>query len=71
MNTKSDLALASYIAKLETNNAALLEVLEAVQQACLFDDDSVPSKIGVTFDPHIHKELFNQICAAIKTAKTT
>ncbi len=43
---------------------ALREVLEKVRQCCLFDDDA--GEIGVTNDPHIPPELFNEICAALQ-----
>lgn len=44
----------------------LADALEAVKQACLFADDD--GTIGVTQDPHIHSELFDQICAALREA---
>ena len=43
----------------------LRRVLERVRHACLFADDDV-GEIGVTTDPHIPSELFDEICAVLQ-----
>ena len=44
-------------------------LLEKVRRACLFSEDD--GEIGVTSDPHISEELFDDICNALRPPKTT
>lgn len=47
----------------ETKVAKLREALGKVKQRCLFVDDD--GRIGVTQEPHIEDELFDEICQAL------
>jgi hypothetical protein len=61
-----DKANAQLICEAVNNLDALLEavgVLENVKQACLFSDDD--GGIGITTEPHIPEELFDNICSSL------
>ena len=49
----------------EVKSTCIQKTLEKVRQCCLFDDDE--GKTGVTTDPHIPLELFDEICAVLRT----
>lgn len=52
-------------ARVEKDRAdRLAALLEQVKQACLFDDDD--GQIGITEEPTIDLELFDEICKALK-----
>lgn len=60
----SDLASAGILIESLRQQLALSnKCLKRVQEACLFSEDD--GSIGVTQDPHIHTQLFDDICKAL------
>lgn len=53
----------------KTANEKLTAVLERVRQCCLFEEDL--GSTGVTTEPHIDEQLFDDICAALNQEPTS
>ena len=64
---KSHSAIRHERDRLKALNAELVRVLAKVRQACLFSEND--GRIGVTTDPCIDEQLFNDIQAAIAEAR--
>ncbi len=49
----------------EARVVELAGALERIRQRCLFEEDD--GRTGVTTEPHIDEQLFNDICAVLST----